>query len=45
MAADRGAWAEVSKKLTDIVVRCLRASTWERQGGPVYPYKKLTTKP
>jgi len=45
MAADRSAWAEVSKKISDVIVECLKASTWAKQGGPIYPYKKLTTKP
>jgi len=45
MAADRNAWAEVSKIITGIVIECLQASTWAKKGGPIYPYQKLTTKP
>lgn len=45
MASDRQAWAEVSKMMTNIVVECLRNSVWAKQGGPIYPYQKLTTKP
>jgi hypothetical protein len=44
MAADRQAWAEVSKILTNIVVECLHASTWAKKGGPIYPYEKLTAR-
>lgn len=45
MAADRTAWTEVSKIITNIVVECLLASTWAKKNGPIYPYQKLTTKP
>lgn len=45
MASDSKAWADVSKILTSIVVECLHSSTWAKQGGPIYPYKKLTTLP
>lgn len=45
MAADRSAWAEVSKIITGIIVECLHASTWAKKGGPIFPYQKLTTKP
>lgn len=44
MAADRSAWAEVSKILTNIVVEALHASTWAAKGGPIYPYQKLTAR-
>jgi hypothetical protein len=45
MAADRNAWAAVSKIITGIIIECLHASTWAVKGGPIYPYQKLTTKP
>jgi len=45
MAADRNAWAAVSKIITGIIIECLHASTWARKNGPIYPYQKLTTKP
>jgi hypothetical protein len=45
MASDRQAWSKVSKIITDIIIECLHASTWSNKGGPIYPYKKLTTKP
>jgi hypothetical protein len=44
MASDRQAWSEVSKMMTSIVVNCLKNSVWAKQGGPIYPYQKLTTK-
>lgn len=45
MAADRNAWAAISKIMTGLVVECLKGSTWAMKGGPIYPYQKLTTKP
>lgn len=45
MAADRNAWAAVSKIITGIVIEALHTSTWAAKGGPIYPYQKLTTKP
>jgi hypothetical protein len=45
MASDKNAWMQVSKIMTEIIVECLRASTWANKGGPIYPYEKITTKP
>lgn len=44
MASDKQAWGAVSKIMTDLIVQVLRNSTWAAQRGPIYPYKKLTTR-
>jgi hypothetical protein len=45
LAADHAAWDDVAKKLDALVLEAIRGCVWAKIGGPVYPYKKLTTLP
>lgn len=45
LAGDAAAWDEVAKRLDKIVLEALQNCVWSKVGGPIYPYKKLTTQP